>query len=313
MAAMRRLPCTAAPFVLCVACSVPPLAGRVDGDLVHVTCDGAPFATVVTAAEPRPFVFPLVGPEGIARTRSHPMAKVAGEATDHPHHVSLWFAHGDANGFDFWQGQTHRERQVRRGPVRMDVVDGRVRVVCDYDWLADDATLVARETRELQFGNEAGPRTVDATLTLRPGAAPLVLGDTKEGSFALRLRPELCVTGNGASAVLVNSEGQRDGAVWGRRARWIDTLGTVDGQAVGLAMFDHPANHAHPTWWHARTYGLLAANPFGVHDFEKRPKGTGTLTVPVGGALCLRYRVLLHGAGWDTERLDAAWRAFAAN
>ena len=115
------------------------------------------------------------------------------------------------------------------------------------------------------------------------------------------------------TAVLVNSEGQRDGAVWGRRARWIDTLGTVDGQAVGLAMFDHPANHAHPTWWHARTYGLLAANPFGVHDFEKRPKGTGTLTVPVGGALCLRYRVLLHGAGWDTERLDAAWRAFAAN
>ncbi|HEX5054429.1 MAG TPA: DUF6807 family protein, partial [Planctomycetota bacterium] len=95
--------------------------------------------------------------------------------------------------------------------------------------------------------------------------------------------------------------------VWGKRARWIDDSGTIDGQAVGIAMFDHPSNASFPTWWHARTYGLLAANPFGVHDFENKPAGAGALTVPVGGSLELRYRVVLHGAGWDGPRLEAAY------
>ena len=115
-----------------------------------------------------------------------------------------------------------------------------------------------------------------------------------------------------ATGRLANSEGQRNGEVWGKRARWIDDSGTVEGREVGVAIFDHPGNHGHPTWWHARTYGLLAANPFGVHDFEQKPPGTGTLTVPVGESLRLRYRVLLHGAGWHGARIEAAYRAWLA-
>lgn len=113
--------------------------------------------------------------------------------------------------------------------------------------------------------------------------------------------------------MLTNSEGARKAAVWGKRARWIDAAGIVDGHPVGIAMFDHPDNHAHPTWWHARAYGLLTANPFGVHDFEKRPPGTGTLSVPATATLQLRYRVLLHGAGWDHARIDAAYGAWVGN
>ena len=295
-----------------VACRTPSVAAVTEGDRVHVTAAGRPFATVHAGARPRPFVFPLFGPDGITRTRSHPMAKVDGEATDHPHHVSLWFAHGDVSGFDFWQGQKRRERLELDGAPTVQDSDDVVRVRCRYRWLADDDTRVATEERELAFAAHADARTIDVTVTLRPATHALVLGDTKEGSFAVRVRTELCVDGKGASGHLTNSEGARDGAVWGKRARWIDDVGLVDGQQVGIAMFDHPQNHAHPTWWHARTYGLLAANPFGVHDFEKQPAGTGTLTVPVGGSLTLRYRVLLHGAGWDAAKLDTAWRDFAA-
>jgi hypothetical protein len=120
-------------------------------------------------------------------------------------------------------------------------------------------------------------------------------------------------TASFATGVLTNSEGARNAAVWGKRARWIDAAGIVDGHPVGIAMFDHPDNHAHPTWWHARAYGLLTANPFGVHDFEKRPPGTGTLSVPATATLQLRYRVLLHGAGWDHARIDAAYGAWVGN
>jgi hypothetical protein len=68
----------------------------------------------------------------------------------------------------------------------------------------------------------------------------------------------------------------------------------VDGKIVGIAIFDHPDNPRHPTWWHVRDYGLFAANPFGVHDFEKKPKGTGDFTIPAGQSVTFRYRFYLH-------------------
>lgn len=291
--------------------SSPVAAVTLDGDVATVTIDGEPFATVHAGAA-RPFVFPLLAPGGIPVTRPFPMEQVPGEANDHPHHVSLWFAHGDVSGFDFWAGQAKKERLALDGAPTVRVEGGAAIVSADYRWLADVGTLVCTEHRELAFGSFDGARTVDVAVTLRATDRPLVLGDTKEGTFAVRVRQLLCVDGKGAAGQLHDSEGRRNADVWGKRARWIDDHGVIDGREVGLAMFDHPQNHGHPTWWHARTYGLLAANPFGVHDFEKKPAGTGTLTVPLGGELRLRYRVLLHRADWDAARMDAAWRAWAA-
>ena len=95
--------------------------------------------------------------------------------------------------------------------------------------------------------------------------APVVFGDTKEGTFAIRVRPELqpkeLEAKPGVKGRLVNSEGLVDGAAWGKRARWVDYSGAVEGAMVGIVMFDHPANLRHPTWWHARDYGLCGANP----------------------------------------------------
>ncbi|MEQ1633999.1 MAG: PmoA family protein [Planctomycetota bacterium] len=291
--------------------SSPTAVVTLDGDVATVTLDGEPFATVHAGAA-RPFVHPLLAPGGIAVTRPFPMEQVPGEATDHPHHVSMWFAHGDVSGFDFWQGQAHQERLALDGAPTVRVADGVAIVCAKYRWLADADTVVGTEHRELAFGGFDGARTVDVAVTLHAMDRPLVLGDTKEGTFAVRVRQLLCVDGKGAAGQLLDSEGRRNADVWGKRARWIDDHGAVAGREVGITMFDHPQNHGHPTWWHARTYGLLAANPFGVHDFEKKPAGTGTLTVPPGGELRLRYRVLLHGGDWDGSRIDAAWRAWAA-
>jgi hypothetical protein len=92
----------------------------------------------------------------------------------------------------------------------------------------------------------------------------------------------------------VNSEGARDGDTWGKRATWVDYHGPVNGQLVGVAIFDHPANPRHPTWWHVRDYGLFAANPFGLHDFEKKPAGAGDLVVARGDTVTFRYRFYFH-------------------
>jgi hypothetical protein len=100
--------------------------------------------------------------------------------------------------------------------------------------------------------------------------------------------------GEAAQGHIINSEGQTDGATWGKRAAWCDYYGPVNGAVVGVAIFDHPDNPRHPTWWHVRDYGLFAVNPFGIHDFEKKPAGTGNLVIPAGQSVTFKYRFYFH-------------------
>ena len=163
-----------------------------------------------------------------------------------------------------------------------------------------------------------GPRIVEVHTTLTPaGDAPVVFGDTKEGSFGMRLHPALRLKGPVAIGHIRNSTGAVDGQVWGKRAAWVRYEGIVEDEPVGAVLFDHPGNLRHPTWWHARDYGLVAANPFGAHDFEGAPAGTGDFELPAGERLELRWRVTLYRRATANSPADpdrTAWieRAYAA-
>jgi hypothetical protein len=138
-------------------------------------------------------------------------------------------------------------------------------------------------------------RMFDFEITLRPSDGDLTFGDTKEGTMAVRLAETMRLQGKVGHGHIVNSEGIRDDQTWGKKADWCDYYGPVEGKIVGMAIFDHPENPRHPTWWHVRDYGLFAANPFGKHDFEKLPdKTAGNLVVPAGKTITFRYRFYLH-------------------
>jgi hypothetical protein len=262
--------------------------------VVHVLLEGEPFTTYHYADGAKPYLFPVLGPGGAAMTRQWPMAEGPNEEHDHPHQRSLWYAHGDVNGHDFWaegEGKGRIEHRaiesVKAGPA------GTLRVA--NDWVAADGTLVCTEVRTMVFRATDAGREIDFTIALSPAEGDLHLGDTKEGSMAIRLTPTLRLDGPVGAGHIKNSAGHTDGECWGKRAAWVDYWGPVAGQTLGVAMFDHPKNPAHPTWWHARKYGLFAANPFGVHDFERKPEGTGDQIVPAGKTITFRYRLLLHG------------------
>ena len=291
----------------------PRVEAREDGGTIHVTLDGAPFASLVVGGDPKPYVYPLHGPGGVPLTRSYPLREgVPNEATDHPHHVSFWFAHGDVDGFDFWHGSGRGERQVLSSHVVEEDASG-VTITASYLWETEDGPLLV-ERRALTFGGTDERRTIDVDLTLWPaGPRTTTLGDTKEGTFALRLHPALRLKGPVATATIRNAAGQVDGACWGQQAAWVDYSGTVDGREVGVAILDHPENLRHPTWWHARDYGLFAANPFGAHDFSGAPRGSGAHTLEPGDSLRLRYRVLLHAGPGEPEALAAEWDRFAGD
>jgi sugar phosphate isomerase/epimerase len=256
-----------------------------------------------------PYFYPVIGPAGVNITRNWPMKEGKDEAHDHRHHRALWFTHGDVNGHDFWSGGAekivHDEFvKISSGPD-VGVVQSRNKYV------DKEGQLVCTDTRTYRFYNRADCRMTDFEVTIHASHGKVVLGDTKEGSMAIRLAPTMRVEGDVAQGHIINSEGHRDNQAWGKRAAWCDYYGPVNDEVVGVAIFDHPDNPRHPTWWHVRTYGLFAANPFGVHDFERKPKGTGDLTIQAGQSVTFKYRFYFHKGDEKQGKVAEHYREYA--
>ncbi|MEM6570007.1 MAG: PmoA family protein [Planctomycetota bacterium] len=298
---------------LVVGCLVS-LAAPSDGEheTLEVAAPSGPFTTLHYGTDVRvPCLWPVRGPGGIEMTRAYPMeVGRVGEADDHPHHTSLWLAHGDVNGHDFWHARGKTPRIDVVGEPGVASKDGATTVDAVLDWVAAPDETLLRETRRMVFTEADGARRIDFDLSLK-ALVDVEFGDTKEGTFALRLHPELRLKGSVAAGHALDSEGRKDGKIWGERCRWLTYFGNVEGTDVGVAVFDHPGNLRHPTWWHARDYGLVAANPFGIHDFDREPEGTGDFALAKGETLRQRYRVVLYAGAPDADALEAEWKAWA--
>ena len=285
-------------------------------DRVDVTLDGKPFTSYIFSGYAKPILYPVIGPGGVPMTRSFPVEKgVEGEANDHPHHESLWFTHDEVNGVDFWAHKPDDEgRTPRIVQKSMPVCEDGV-ILTDNAWTAPDGQVVLTDTRRYVFAGDADQRTIDIQVVLHASEGDVHFGDTKEGTMAIRVRTPLQLKDSsgstGAAGHIRTSEGLTDAEAWGKRARWVDYFGEVEGAAVGVAIFDHPENLRHPARWHARDYGLFTANPFGVKHFTGNDSEPGGYTLPAGEDLTLRYRFVFHGGDVDVGVLDSQWKAWA--
>lgn len=271
-------------------------------DLLRVELNGRLFTEYYYTNVPRPFCYPLIGPGGAAMTRNYPiLTNAPGEDHDHPHHRSLWFAHGPVNGQDLWTERAASGRIVHRGftEIASGTQTGVIRTL--NDWVDKDGNVLCTDEETIRFHAPQDDVTLlDFEITLRASNGDVTFGDSKEGTFAVRLAETMRLKPNKHNAGkptghIVNSEGVRDDKAWGKRAAWCDYYGPVGTNTFGVAIFDHPKNPRHPTWWHVRDYGLFAANPFGQHDFEGLSnKQAGDLKIPAGQSVTFRYRVVLH-------------------
>ncbi len=263
----------------------------------------------------RPYFWPVYGPDQTPMTRPYPLTDEPipdNVAKDHPHHTSIYVAHGNVNGVDNWSisGKAgwivHREfEKVESGPV---VGWFRERL----DWTTRDKKPVMAETRTVRIWNlPPDHRMLDMDLAFEAKYGEVEFGDTKEGGLcATRMRPEFRHDGKGgAKGRLVNDQGQTGGDAWGKKAAWVDANGPVDGKRLGYAIFDHPENLRHPTTWHARTYGLLTANPFGLSHFT-RGKENGDYTLGEGKTLRQRYRIYFHRGDEKAANVAERWGDF---
>lgn len=276
---------------------------------VNVTIGGKPFTTYLFKSGAKPILWPIIGPTGKEMTRAWPMRDGnPEERQDHIHHRSLFFTHGDVNGIDFWgeaakvQGQTvHRELVKAEGG---DVAT----IVTRNDWVGPDGKLVCQDERHLRFGTSGDNRWIDFDITLTASNGPVKFGDTKEGSFGIRVAETVKVDAKKGGKI-VTSEGLTDGAAWGKAASWVDYFGPIQGETLGVAVLNHPSSFRYPTHWHVRTYGLFAANPFGLTDFKAGKDGSHTLEK--GQSITLRYRVVLHKGDAKEGRIAEAFANYA--
>ena len=287
-----------------------PLAAQVaiqqGSDRILITINGKPFSDLFISADTtKPYMHPLRAASGTVVTRAYPMDLVEGETRDHPHHRGLWFTHGDVNKFDFWANEKSQTK-ANTGRVVLKKVgelkSGKKKGFFEiwFDWKDPDGNALLTEDRTTTFYADPLLRIMDFDIILTANTR-VTFGDTKEGTFAIRLAAGLEEPHPRSPAKpprtgkMTNAEGlSGEAQVWGKRSAWVDYAGEINGEKLGIAIFDHPMNPKHPTYWHSRSYGLFAANIFGEHDFYHDKTRNGSVTLDPGQTLRFLYRVVIH-------------------
>lgn len=305
------------------------------GRRVEVRADGRLFTAYRWGSgQKKPILYPVRTDRDLEVTRGFPLAPRPGERTDHPHHAGLWFSYGDVDGVDFWNNSDSHARSAAMGviehrAVRKAASGKRGLLDVELEWILPGGRPALREETRFVFSTGKRRRTIDRITRLTALGEPVVLGDSKEGLLGLRVarfleHPEgkpVVLTGadgNPGPAVLdeagvsgryFTSEGKSGGEAWGTRARWAALEGRHEGQWVTVAIFDHPANPGHPTCWHARGYGLFAANPLGRRSFdEAQPKGA--LALARGESARFGYRVSIVSKRRSAADVEKEYRRF---
>lgn len=267
----------------------------------------------------KPILYPVKTAAGTEITRGFPLVPREGERNDHIHQVGIWLNYGKVNGLDFW-GNGHRGvKEPGGGEIkhlsieRTEEENGEAVLLTRESWIDPEGSELLAETTEYHFIAREDLRIIDRLTTLKAGSSPVNFDDTKEGMFGIRVARQLelpsddMVTvlgsdgkpesrkvraGDVATGNYRSSEGISGEDVWGTRARWMNLYGSIGDEKISLVVCDHPSNQSYPTYWHARGYGLFAANPLGWTDFTDGKERLDFSLQP-GEETTFRYRVII--------------------
>lgn len=273
----------------------------------------------------KPYCWPVNGPGGVKLTRAWPMEEAGpGGTKDHVHQKSAWFCHGDVipegvalsakikgvEGVDFWSEAKGHGRIVCTAVGEPELGPHQSRITTKNDWLTAEGVKILGETRTITLYDLGQSRLFVFDIDLHASECPVTFGDTKEGSFGVRVND--VIREKGGKGKLENAEGKTGMlACWGRLSAWCDYSGPIDGKTVGLTIFDDPAN-LYPACWHSRDYGLMAANPFGraKSGFPAMKGRTDLVKLEKGKHLVFRYGLLLHPGDAKEGKVAEQYKKF---
>jgi hypothetical protein len=307
---------------------------------VDITVGGKPFTSYIYPTSlKKPVLYPLRAASGAIVTRGYPLEPRLGERVDHPHQAGLWFNYGNVSGLDFWNNSTAIKDSAapHMGTILHRAVRGATRGAGEgtldvtSDWVNHEGRVLLREDTRFVFRARAGVRLVDRITTLTARDSAVSFTDDKEGLIGMRVArgleqpsttPEKFVDASGRATdvpVLDNtgvtgrytsSEGKEGDAVWGTRGRWTLLTGSLNSEPITLAILDHPTNIGFPTYWHARGYGLFAANNLGQKAMSGG-KEELNFTLAAGKSVTFRHEVLILNGAATAADIEKYYAAFA--
>ena len=270
----------------------------------------------------KPVLYPVYAANGLVVTRGFPFEPKAGEPTDHPHHMGIWFNYENVNGLDFWNNSyaIPKEKKPGYGWIKTDRIvqtKGGEKGMLSYhaNWTNQQNDVLLEETTVFEFSGDASSRVIDRTTTLT-ARQTVTFKDAKDGVLGMRVAHELQIpsaedqkftddkgivtvvkggTDRVANGTYLTSEGKQGNDAWSTRGRWCKLYGKMGADSVSIVMIDHPANPNYPTFWHARGYGLFALNPLGESVFTNG-KSAKNLQLKPGESQTFRYRILINNS-----------------
>jgi hypothetical protein len=269
---------------------------------------------------PKPILYPIYAADGQIITRGFPLNSRANEPTDHPHHMGLWLNYENVNGLDFWNNSyaIPAEKKNLYGSIKTDSIletkSGNNGILkYSAQWQDQQKNVLLKEITTYVFIAKDNMRIIDRVTTLT-AQQDVAFPDSKDGMLGLRVTHELelpskeereftdnkgnitKVKANNdllVSGTYVTSEGKQGDAAWGTRARWCMLYGKKGKDTISIAIIDHPDNVGYPTYWHARGYGLFAANPLGQKVFSNGKEELNFKLVN-GQSVIFRYRIVIN-------------------
>lgn len=287
----------------------------------------------------KPVLFPIFAANNIRITRGFPVTPRPNEPTDHPHHLGLWFNFENVNGLDFWNNSfaIPADKKDKYGWIRTDqilyITDGiKGSITYHANWTNQAKDVLLEETTRYEFSGTKNQRIIDRITTLK-AATDVTFTDAKDGMLGLRVAHELQIpelkdqqfkddkgnvtTVKGKADSIANgnyltSEGKQGNDAWSTRAAWCKLYGKMGGDTMSVVIIDHPQNVNYPTFWHARGYGLFAANPLGEKIFTNN-KSEKNLKLAPGETIRFYYRVVIdnNSKSLSTDQINKLADEFA--
>ncbi len=261
----------------------------------------------------KPVLYPLYAPDGIIVTRGYPFRNVPGESHDHPHHAGLFFTYDNVNGHGFWNKPTPPPQIKLNKITSIKSTANHATLSTQMSWVTKNGVTLLHEYRTMIFTCTPNAYTIDFLITLQADKQKVVFGDTKEGMFAIRVADWLRETG-GTGHYIASTGSKSAKQIWGKRAKWVALQGNKDGKDIGIAIFNLPGSVNFPTYWHARAYGLFAANPLGQYVFQK----TRNLKNPKYFNYTLKpnqkghffFRVIIYNGHYNAQKLNEDYKQY---
>ncbi len=307
---------------------------------IEVLIGGKSFTTFLYPDDlEKPVLYPVHAANGTVVTRGFPLNTQPGDPTDHPHHLGIWFTFENVNGLDFWNNSyaIPADKKHLYGWIRTDKVNeisGGEKGVIAYhaNWTDQQKNVLLEENTRLEFSGTAHQRVIDRTTTLTADTSVLFT-DAKDGMYGIRLahaleipakkdqefkddKGNVTVVKAGSDKLpngnYITSEGKTGDDAWSTRGRWCKVFGKMGNDSVSVTIIDYPKNPNYPTFWHARGYGLFAANPLGEKIFTNG-KSFKNLHLKKGESVTFRFRMIIDEGKktLSSEELNKIADAFA--